>query len=73
MLDALKIKAITAIKILIAFAPLLISIYILFWLESTGTWTSETPHRGKLSVLTLMIGMGLSFLIQSYFMKPKEN
>ena len=41
------------------------------WFESNGILTSETTHRGKLSVLTLMIGMGLSFLIQSYFMKSK--
>ena len=71
MLDSFKTKAIKAIKILIAFTPLLISIYTLFWFESNGILTSETTHRGKLSVLTLMIGMGLSFVIQSYFMKSK--
>ncbi len=73
MLDSLKIKAIKAIKIIIAFTPLLLSIYILFWIESNGIWTSETAHRGKISVLTLVVGMGLSFLLQSYFMKSKKK
>ena len=39
--------------------------YTFYWLDSSGTWTSETPHRGKLSVALLGAGMVLSFLAWS--------
>jgi hypothetical protein len=34
---------------------------------------SETPHRGKLSVILLGTGMVLSFLIQSRFIRNKRK
>ena len=73
MFKFMKLKALQAIKIMIALAPCLISIYTLYWLESNEIWTSETAHRGKLSFVTLVIGMGLSFLIQSYFKKHQQK
>ena len=39
--------------------------YVLYWLEYGAIWTTETAHRGKISVAILVGGMGLSFLIQS--------
>ena len=63
MLNTLKSKAWRAFCIAIAFVPWLASMYIFYWLDSSGTWTSETPHRGKISVALLSAGMGLSFLI----------
>jgi len=69
----MKLKALQAIKIMIALAPSLISIYTLYWLQYNEIWTSETAHRGKLSVATLVIGMGLSFLIQSYFKEHQQK
>ena len=41
--------------------------YAFYWLDSSGTWTSETPHRGKVSVLILGAGMAMSFVLHSYF------
>ncbi|MBT7754180.1 MAG: hypothetical protein P8M55_00280 [Gammaproteobacteria bacterium] len=64
-----KKHAFQMIKIAIAFLPWLISLYILYSLDSSGTWTSETAHRGKMSVAILATGMTLSFLIHSYFSK----
>ena len=51
----------------VALLPWLLSMYGFYWLESSGTWTAETPHRGKLSVALLAIGMALSFVFYSRF------
>lgn len=52
-------------KILIAFIPWLVSMYTLYWLEYVQVWTLDTPHRGKTSVIILLLGMTLSFLLYS--------
>ena len=57
----------------IAFTPWLISMYIFYWLDYNETWTSETAHRGKISVAILVVGMGLSFLVQSHFAKRAQK
>jgi len=67
MPTALKSIVLRILKILIAFAPWVIASYVFYWLESSGTWTSDTPHRGKISVAILASGMLLSFLVHSYF------
>ena len=73
MLNSLKQQAQSAIKAAIAFAPWLISMYVIYWLEYGGIWTSETAHRGKIAVTILIVGMGLSFLVQSYFVKSNRT
>ena len=67
MLNSLKIRARHALKVVIAFTPWLISLYLLYWLEYGEIWTTETAHRGKISVAILAVGMGLSFLVHSRF------
>ena len=47
--------------------------YLFYWLDSSGTWTPETPHRGKLSVVILGTGMALSFLAWSIFSNRSRN
>lgn len=49
----------------LAFAPWLFAMYAYYWLYASGTWTPETPHRGKLSVGLLATGMALSFFVYS--------
>ena len=61
------------LTVAITLAPWLLSMYVFYWLDASATWTSETPHRGKLSVLLLMTGMGLSFLIHSYLARHKPE
>jgi hypothetical protein len=73
MTGALKIRPGKVLRTAIALSPWVISMYLFFWLDSSGTWTSETPHRGKLSVAILATGMLLSFLVQSWFAKRKPN
>lgn len=50
----------------ISLIPAVISIYILYYLEKNGIWIPETPHRDKITLVILCIGMGMSFLLQSY-------
>ena len=69
MLSALKTKTRYALEAAIAFTPWVISMYVLYWLDYSEIWTSETAHRGKIAVAILAVGMGLSFLVQSYFAK----
>ena len=73
MRDSFKAKTWHSLTTAIAVAPWLTSMYIFYWLDSSGTWTSETPHRGKISVVLLTAGMGLSFLIYSQFAKRERK
>ena len=59
-------------KALIAFIPWVISMYILYWLEYGEVWTTATPHRGKTSVIILLVGMGLSFLLYTRLFNHKK-
>ena len=62
-----------ALEIGLAFAPWVASMFLLYWLEYGQIWTTETAHRGKISVTILLIGMGLSFLVHSYFAKRQQS
>ena len=72
MQSALGQGPVKAFKLLIAFTPWVLACYAFYWLHSSGAWTGETPHRGKLSVILLGTGMVLSFLIQSGFIRNKR-
>jgi len=73
VLNSLKTKTRYALEVAIAFTPWLISMYVLYWLNYGEIWTSETAHRGKITVAILAVGMGLSFLVQSHFAKRKQK
>ena len=73
MLNALRSRAGSALKVTVAMAPWLISMYTLYWLEHGEIWTTETAHRGKISVTILVIGMTLSFFIMSRFAARPEK
>jgi hypothetical protein len=73
MLSALKTKTRYALEVAIAFTPWVISMYVLYWLDYGEVWTSDTAHRGKIAVAILAVGMGLSFLVQSYFARRKQK
>ena len=69
MQSALRQGLVKALKLMIAFTPWVLACYAFYLLHSSGTWTGETPHRGKMSVSLLGTGMVLSFLIQSGFIR----
>ena len=66
-------KLIKALKIVVAFIPWILASYAFFWLHSSGTWTVDTPHRGKISVVILGTGMVLSFLLHSYLTRKPDR
>ena len=70
---SLKMYVRNVLKVAIAFTPWLISMYLLYWLEYGEIWTTQTAHRGKISVTILAVGMGLSFLVQSRFAKRDQK
>jgi hypothetical protein len=47
--------------------------YTLYLLEYGKIWSLETPHRGKISVIILLTGMGLSFVIYSRLFRAKPG
>lgn len=67
MSDNLKKQARALLEIATAFVPWPISMFVLYWLQYGEIWTTETAHRGKISVAILALGMVLSFLVHSYF------
>jgi hypothetical protein len=73
MPNSLKTKTRYILEVAIAFAPWVISMYLLYWLQYGEIWTSTTPHRGKISVTILAVGMGLSFLVQSHFVRRRQQ
>ena len=68
-----KTRTRSALEVAVAFTPWLISLYVLYWLEYGDIWTSGTAHRGKITVAILVFGMGLSFLVQSYFAEREQK
>jgi len=73
MADSLKMQTRHALKILIAFTPWVISMFVLYLLETDEIWTIDTANPGKISVAILVAGMGLSFLVKSYFARRKQK
>ena len=72
MTNFLLTKMSKVFQVALAFTPWVISMYTLYWLEYGAIWTTETAHRGKISVAILATGMVLSFLVQSYFYKRQQ-
>jgi hypothetical protein len=68
-----KTKSRHALEVAVALLPWLISMFTLYWLEYGEIWTTETAHRGKISVTILVVGMSLSFLLMSRFARRKQS
>ncbi len=72
MLTYLKTQTVYALKVVIALAPCIASMYLLFWLGKHEVWLPETPHRDKITIVVLVMGLALSFLLYSTFDKHKK-
>lgn len=55
----------------LSLTPWILAMYGFFWLDASGTWTADTPHRGKMSVGLLASGMAVSFWAYSRFGRGK--
>jgi hypothetical protein len=73
MHDNLKTRLNNAMVSVFTLSPWLLSTYVLYYFEYAEVWTTETSHRGKLSVAILVTGMVLSFLIHSFFSSRKKS
>ena len=73
MPSSLKSKLRYSFEVAIAFAPWVLSMYVLYWLEYGEIWTTETAHRGKIAIAILALGMGLSFLVQSNIARRRKR
>ncbi len=71
MLSTFKRRLRHVLEVAIAFAPWLMSMYLLYWLEYGEIWAAETLHRDKISVVILASGMALSFLVHSRLAKRR--
>jgi len=72
MPDSAKTKTRRTLEIAISFVPWVVSMFTLYWLQYGEIWTTETPHRGKISYTILVLGMALSFLVHSRFAKQSQ-
>lgn len=63
----------SVLKWTITAIPLLVVMYGLYWLEQSGTWVPQTPHRDKITIAVLALAMALSFVIQSWFLKREKR
>jgi hypothetical protein len=73
MSKSLKTRVLYGLRLAVALAPWIVAMYVFYWLDSSGTWTSDTPHRGKMSVVLLAAGMVASFLLHSFLSKRAER
>lgn len=71
MLSTFKRRSRYVLELVVAIAPWLMSMYLLYWLEYGEVWAVETPYRDKISVAILAAGMGLSFLVHSRLAKRR--
>ncbi len=67
MLDTLKSWARRGLIIVIVMTPMTVAMYGLYWLGSREIWMPETPHRDKITIAIMAVGMLLSFALQTYF------
>ena len=65
MQNGLKNSFTRLLKAVIALIPWVLSMYVFYWLDYAPIWTTETPHRGKISVVILATGMLLSLLLHT--------
>ena len=61
------------LKIAAALAPCILSMYLLYYLGKYEIWVPETPHRDKMTIIILIIGMAMSFFARSYFVKRTKK
>ena len=61
------------LKIAAALAPCIISMYLLYYLGKYEIWVPETPHRDKMTILILIMGMAMSFFARSYFVQRTKK
>ena len=57
----------------IATVPLLFSMYTLYYLGKHEIWIPQTPHRDKITIFVLLMGMSGSLLSITFFSKCNKT
>ena len=57
----------------IATVPLLFSMYTLYYLGKHEIWIPQTPHRDKITIFVLLMGMTGSLLSITFFSKCNKT
>lgn len=72
--SAIMNRIVIWIKASMALVPFIFVMFALYRLEVAGILMTETPHRGKISVFLLTVGMALSFFAYTLlFERRKED
>ncbi|MFB0996829.1 MAG: hypothetical protein QMC30_09205 [Porticoccaceae bacterium] len=61
------------LKNAVSAGPWILSMYVLYYAEKHQLWIPETPHRDKITIVVLVLGLALSFLLKSYFNGKKNK
>lgn len=61
------------VRLAVTLTPSLLAMYTFYWLDTSGTWTTDTPHRGKMSVALLTAGLVLSFVVYSRLARGQRS
>ena len=60
-------------RIGVALVPWTIALYLHYWLEHGGIWEVDMPFRALISGALIAVGMGLSFLLNSWLVRPRGD
>jgi membrane protein DedA with SNARE-associated domain len=66
-------KLLLWLKYALAATPWVVAMYLLYYLGKNDIWDTETRYRDLMTILILVLGMGLSFAVQSFFIKQNKN
>jgi ABC-type molybdate transport system permease subunit len=73
MLNYLKKQITSLSRVILVFTPWVLSMYLLYSLGKYEIWVPETAHRDKITAAIILLGLVMSFLLQSYFDKNKKK
>ena len=62
MMPDLKNRVLFYLKAFLALAPLIGAMYALYYFGKYEVWIPETPHRDKITIAILVLGVSISFL-----------
>ena len=73
MMPDLKNRVLFYLKAFLALAPLIGAMYALYYFGKYELWIPETPHRDKITLAILVLGVSISFWLYSLINPKKKN
>ena len=72
MMPDLKNRVLFYLRAFLALAPLIGAMYALYYFGKCEVWIPETPHRDKITLAILVLGVSISFWLYS-LINPKKK